>query len=632
MNANRLPYLPDHRVQGLMVLPGSAYAELGLAIHHEISGQAQGVLEDVEFHKALVIDEQHQPILRVTYDKGTRDYAVYSQRTKGKTWHLHARGKLSLIPPAQRAQVRLDEIQKRCTEFIDGDTHYKNMRERGFQYGPYFQGVHRLWLGSGGEEVLAWIAGYDRLMDNDQRNRLHPTIFDAALQILLAPLGAKGDTELYIPVGIRQLKLYSVPKNRFWCYGKLKQSSQSVAGGDIVLFDEEGNVVAEARGVRAKALTRKDKKDKDELKQIDQWLYEFAWEKTATETVPRRAGRWLVFMDRGGNGERLVERLRAAGADEVIQVLPAETFQERSATKFLVKPDSKADLRRVLNKGRDVGIEGIVYLWGLDTPNDYGGLVGISSMVVPAVQLIQALAQQYSANPPRLVVVTRGAQSVDRNNLVEAVTQAPLIGLMRVAVNEYPDVRLRAIDIDHDIDTLSSLSEEILSDSPEDELALRGAQRYVHRMVRKGVLDLDADSARRSNSDVSTGTSRGDAVNVSGSIGSHYQPRREPGSGEVEVALQLATLGRDIVLPNASGEFAEAREGFGVVTRVGREVQQIQPGDDVFVYLNGKLGAHVTLQGASVFPLPKRAAGIIKDNAAYLPAFISAYYALRHVA
>jgi len=492
LSTRSLPYLPDHRVQGMTVLPGSGYVELGLAVHHEITGQPQGVLQNLVFHKALVLDD-NEPLLRVSYDEQTHDYTVYTQRRQGDKWNLHARGKLLLAPPATTAPIDLEAIQRRCTRFTDGETHYRDMLERGFEYGPYFQGMRKLWLDASGEEVLAWIEGCEQLAAAGHENRLHPTLFDAALQSLLTPLRAKGDTELYIPIGIRELKIHSVPANGFWCHGRLKLVSAGVVEGEATLIDQHGVVIAEASGVRAQALTQKDK---DELKQIDQWLYEYVWESAPRPAVPNapcpavqpRSGQWLVFADRDDAADLLQQQL-----EQVICVRPGAGFERQSATRFVVARGSKADLQRVLQNVGAGALAGIIYLWGLDTLDDERALVGPTTPIASAVQLIQAIHSECAANPPELIVVTRGAQAVASERL-ERVMQAPLVGLARVAANEYSAARLRTIDIDDDSATLAHLAVEILSGGAEDELALRGSKRFVHRMVRKPEADLEAAS------------------------------------------------------------------------------------------------------------------------------------------
>ncbi|MBC7984791.1 MAG: SDR family NAD(P)-dependent oxidoreductase, partial [Candidatus Obscuribacterales bacterium] len=596
LSAADLPYLPDHRVQGLMVLPGSGYIELGLAVHHEMTAAEQGVLENVEFHKALVIEDDHAPLLRVAYDETTRTYSVYTQQRKTKQWDLHARGKLSMSPPAKPSVVDLESLQKRCTEAIDGATHYENMCGRGFGYGPYFQGVRQLWFNRDGDEVLAWVQGNQSLSKDERPSRLHPAIFDACLQTLLTPLGAKGDTELYIPVGIRQVKLHSIPSDGFWVHGILRQVARGSVEGEVTLFDSTGQVMAEARGVRAQVLTQKHS---DDLKHIDQWLYEFHWENQCAEfTPPSNPGRWLVFSPDSVTDRAFVAELTGAGVDGVVEVLAGTEYEQRSATQFCIDAHSKTDVRRMLQSNREIA--GIVYLWGVDTPNEAHALVGPASPIVPVVNLLQVLADEYGERAPSLAVVTRNAQSVAAEEQTQAVMQSPLIGLVRVAVNEYPGQRLRAIDIDADAATLAYLAQEVLSGSAEDEIALRGAQRLVHRMIRNSTL----------------------AALTSGDETSELGPQ------EVEVALRMVAVDRST--SNAVEEYA--CEGLGIITRTGTQTSQVKSGDEVYVCLSGAVEPRVTTPANCVVQISELNAPVIRNYAGQMSAFVTAFYALHHVA
>ncbi len=602
-----LQYLPDHRVQSLMVLPGSGYIELGLAVHREVTAAERGVLENVEFHKALVIEDDHEPLMRVAYDETTRTYSVYTQQRRTKQWDLHARGRLSLLPPSMPAAVNLDSLKSRCTEVIDGVTHYADMSERGFGYGPYFQGVRQLWFNRDGDEVLAWVQSDQALGEIGQLARLHPAIFDACLQTLLTPLGAKGDDELYIPVGIRQVKLFSTPQSGFWVHGILHQVARGSVEGEVTLFADDGQVIAEARGVRASVLTQKQS---DELKHLDRWLYQFSWQNQPAEfTEGTDRGRWLVFADSYGTSQAFIEQLRLAGANEIVEVLPGTAYERCSATQFHINAHSKEDLRRVLQS--NPGIAGIVYLWGTDTSNEECPLAGSMSRVVPVVNLLQILAAEYGDRPPSLSVVTRRAQSVDVHEQTEAVVQSPLIGLVRVSVNEYPKQRLRAVDIDADAITLQSLAREVLSESVEDEVALRGAERFVHRMVRSSSFATSALDRQ----------------------GAELAPQ------EVDVALKVAAVSRMTApssspspnLPqNSLGECAF--EGLGTVSRTGREVSQVGSGDEVYVCLSGSLDANIVAPASCVIPIAAHNAAAVSERAGQIAAFVTAYYALHRVA
>lgn len=575
-----LPYLADHHVQGLRVLAGASYAELGLAIHAQLGGAGHNVLEDLEFHKALVIDAHDEPVLRTSYDMETREYVVHSSRRDRAEWQLHARGRLSFVTPKLAERTDLAAIQSRCEVQIEGAEHYQQMRERGLEYGPYFQGVRRLRRDAGGDEVLAWIEGHVDLSARPHGNRLHPTLFDSALQTLLTTLGAKGDTEVYIPVGIRQLVLHRSPMGGFWCHGRLRQRWEGYAEGDIALFDEDGQVLVEAIGVRAQALTRQDH---DPLRHMEQWLYDYRWEPAVLADAKERNGRWLVIADRGEVGHRLAMALQGAGAQEVVQ-LNHESHESHDQDLEHAQPE--------LSKGLD----GIVFMRALDARDEDFG----TPAAVQLVQLIQMLGRLETL--PALAVVTCEAQRVSDEEVQPGVAQATLIGGVRVAINEYPALSVRAIDIDRGAATLATLADELLSASAEDEVALRGTQRYVHRMQRCRIQNLTRLGS------VSATTAAGHVQNS--------EAQRDPAADEVQVAMY-----------NARPDGAGGATGIGRVIKIGKSLQGFRQGDEALVYLRGRPEQRANVSSQAVFLLPERD----HEVAAELPIFAAAQYALMHV-
>jgi acyl transferase domain-containing protein/acyl carrier protein len=612
LNGRLLPWLGDHRVEDLLVLPGAAYVELGLAIQHELGGQAQGVLEDLEFHNALVVEENEEPRLHITYDKDTRAYAVYSRQGQETAWSLHARGTLSQMPLGTATRPSLPGIQARCTEVIDGKAHYKEMRGRGLQYGSFFQGVRRLWRSPGGGEALARVQAHELVAGADHRNRLHPTLLDACFQLFLATVS----TGLYVPVRIRHVWFRETPQGPFWCHCKLTRRTQDALEGDLTLFDDEGKVLAELRDVRAQAL---GKTCGDTLDDIDQWLYDFVWEKTGMVAPAENPGRWLLFADGGEVGEALVRGLEDAGA-AVLRVRPGSRFEE-GAGSYRVRPDSKGDLHRLLDAAASASIDHIAYLWGLDAAAGSDDPLGAAD-VVSALHLVQALVERPGADRPRLVVVTRRAQPGGPGKGEAELAQAPLVGLMRVVGQEHAELRCRVLDIDVSSTTLSLLAREALSDSREEEVALRGGDRYVHRLVRRRVTDLDASES-----------------NTSSNTDGPWIARREPGPDEVEIALRHVGVGNGACRQTSSDTEPDDHAGHiacslglaaeGLVARTGPGVKTLRPGDQVLLAPFRDLTPYVTVASKAVTAL---SSSVLPETALQLPAFAAAYYALSRCA
>ena len=102
------------------------------------------------------------------------------------------------------------------------------------------------------------------------------------------------------------------------------------------------------------------------------------------------------------------------------------------------------------------------------------------------LHLIQAVNEIKCSTNPRIDLVTRGAQPTGRAMNAVAVAQAPLIGFLRVILNEYPNLSGRGIDLPPEASASdqSLLWGELLREDAEREVAFRGEARYVQRLAR----------------------------------------------------------------------------------------------------------------------------------------------------
>ncbi len=102
LDRQRLPYLNDHRVQGAMALPVSAYIEMAQAAVEEALGEGSYMLTDLELKKLLLLPEQGSQKVQVVLSSDANELAsfhVYSHTTgvpdqPRTAWTLHATGKV----------------------------------------------------------------------------------------------------------------------------------------------------------------------------------------------------------------------------------------------------------------------------------------------------------------------------------------------------------------------------------------------------------------------------------------------------------------------------------------------------------------------------------------------------------
>jgi hypothetical protein len=247
--------------------------------------------------------------------------------------------------------------------------------------------------------------------------------------------------------------------------------------------------------------------------------------------------------------------------------------------------------------------------------------------------LTQALESQRPSGPLRLELVTRNAQPAGRDPQPTSVAQAPSMGLVRVILNEYPNLAWRLIDLPPlpSATEANSLWNEICRKDAEREIALRGDARYVRRLDRGRPPReqwLDPAVPLRL-----TTHERGHLDSLS------FVPFEMPECGPGQVLIEVKAAGmnfRDVLKALAlyPGDAPDARifgdEVAGIVRAVGPDVTHVAPGDHAFGLAVFGLATHTTARAGDIRRIPAR---LTFEAAATLPVvFMTAWHALRNVA
>ncbi|MEW6733888.1 MAG: type I polyketide synthase [Acidobacteriota bacterium] len=505
------PYLKDHCVQGMIVLPAAAYLEMVLAAAREIFGTGPYTIEHVDFHKILLLPDNGTITVQLVISQEAPEklrFHLSSNRKEGapkcqtSNWTLHATGLIQLAQSHTSMHsnevVTLNEIRSRCQQSIQAAQHYQTLQARGLQFGSHFQGVKYLYRREG--EALGCLSITAETARESLNYYLHPVLLDACFQILAAALPDpdNGCASTYLPVGLSSLQIYQHPDHNkeFWSHALLQLEAKTDAGlltGDVCLSDENGLVIAKAEGLRLKCL------DYDQYvidQDIDKLFYQIEWiaqnRDTPVSTNTSKSGYWLLFIDPYGVGELLANLLSAQG-EICIKVLPGDRYNKLSADCYQLNSTCAEDFHKLLKDlfaEREIYCRAVVHLWSLTaaTPQqldlsllDQAEKLGCISML----HTIQALAQTGWDEMPRLWLVTRGALPIGLQYDL-SIAQSPICGLTKVIIHEHPELSARLIDLSFtgDPQEVEALFEECWYDGREDQIALRGRERFVARLTR----------------------------------------------------------------------------------------------------------------------------------------------------
>ena len=463
------PWLGDHRIRNVAVLPGAAYCEMALAAARAVLGEAAEV-RDIRFEQALLLDEQTTVGASASVSSpGVVDFTVETnqggEQARQASAVLHAAD--DEPPPAHDMSALLAAHPRG----EDGAEVRQRLDQRGVQYGPAFTGLGAVHTGEGATAtVLAEVALPRQIRSQQGAYGVHPALLDACFQSVEAhpDVQALGEGVLGLPLGIRRLRSYTAARDAHYCYTRVTKADTSGIEADIDVLDEHGAVLLAVQGLRL-GTSVSESANKDRV--LAERLLTIEWrQRELPEVDYADAGSWLLISTTATAdvvATTLTDALKNHGAHRTTMCWPPHA-------------DDTSNAEQLGNHLRAGGFTGVVILTGPKNGDaeDQSPLLG-REYVQHLVRITRELPE-VAGEPPRLYVVTRTAQTVLAGDVAN-LEQAGLRGLIRVIGTEHPYLRASQIDVDADTDA-EQLARQLLSGSEEDETAWRNGAWYVARL------------------------------------------------------------------------------------------------------------------------------------------------------
>lgn len=625
VSATAPAWLGDHRVEGTALFPGTGYAELVLSAARELSGSDSLIVEDLELRRAMILRAEDQTGVQVVLtEDGTNVWQAAVSEAAASAWQQLATARVSVGGELTTQDVpTLASLQSSHTRARPAADVYSFAVNNGLDYGPAFQAIESVWTGPDNAGVLAQLRLPEAAAAPDGYF-IHPALLDACFHLTIATLLDDEVRGPSVPVLVERLQIArDIGRGPIWCmaapFRPTRTPGRTVT--ELLLWNADGQLVGRVDGLHAEPVDRGRGADR-----FAKAFLELAWEPLEVPRASEKPGRWVVFADRQHFAERLQPALQARGA-QVELITDVEPM------------DALAIAARLQGALREsVPVAGVACLWALDAqpmselPADHILDAGRSGWA-GVLHIVQSLISDQAQATPRLVVITCRAHDPDGTTLVRP-EQALVWGLLGTVRSEQASLRPLLIDVPG-VDEVDNLASTILSDTPEDQIALRGGVCHVARINR---------AISPSDKQYRTVTAEGSyrlEVDVPGSLDSLRLVGFEPGSlppQDVEIEVEAAGINfRDVLLATGVvppiGEDPRVRLGFecaGTISRVGSGVEGLHVGQRVLAITSDGFATHVVTKAQRIVPIPD---SLGFAEAATLPvAQISAYYSLHHIA
>ncbi|MFI6778935.1 SDR family NAD(P)-dependent oxidoreductase [Nocardia sp. NPDC050412] len=583
------PWLADHAVTGVVLLPGAALVELALHV---------GAVVDCPRLAELVI-EAPLPIpptgvvdLRVVAggpdDTGARTVSMYS-RSNGDAsgspndaagqWIRHAVATVTVgsdTPPVESGPVSWPPAEATA---IAIDHAYADLAGRGYEYGPAFRGLTALWAHDG--EVFAEVVLPESARSDGSAFGVHPALLDAALHAVLLG-GLVPDTRagaIAVPFSWENIALYATGATTVRVRAAATGSGTGGERITVTLADPAGMAVADIGALTLRTLST------DALgsahRRTDGVGYELNWVALPEPAGALTAAAWSPADDG--------ETATIAGRDATVLRLDDRRWNELSRT---------------------------------GSPAVDGKLpVAVRDLVTDLAAQVRRLLTQDRL----IVVVTRQAVAVHPHEPVDLSTAA-VWGLLRTAQSENPD-RIILVDVEDWPDYRPAVAMASAA-GEEPQLALRHGKAYVPRLNRVDPNALDLAS-RNTKAWALTLRDKGTLTADNFTFSDHPTALEPLAAGQVRVSMRSVGLNfRDVLMalgtyPDKAGR--PGGEGAGVVLEVAPDVTEFAPGDRVFGLIPG-VGSVAVVDRRLLAPMPR---GWSFTQAAAIPiVYATAYYGL----
>jgi acyl transferase domain-containing protein len=240
--ADQPTWVQQHRVQGQVVVPATAWLDTLHAAATALLGRHDVVVADLTLREALRLDDAADAGARAprrclqwvasrtatpgawsirasSCDQDPADTAPPGTAIaagsacdddEAETWTSHVTATLDVQAPDEPASPStsahtLADARAACPTGGDIAGFYAAFPGLGLQFGPAFHSVREFWLGDDKhrDEALGHIELDPELAgDLAGHSTLHPVLLDGAVQVLSALLAEPGSRQLYLPVGI----------------------------------------------------------------------------------------------------------------------------------------------------------------------------------------------------------------------------------------------------------------------------------------------------------------------------------------------------------------------------------------------------------------------------------------------
>ncbi len=396
-------FFADH-VKTQKVLPRAVYFEMVREAVERAAGVLQEgrgfLLTNMRWITPLAVYEEavHVHIGLIPESSDQITFEIYSQpegRDGESVVYSQGTAVLTGVSP-ETVMLDLTDIKAQCSinHFNSGQC-YEALRSVDLDYGPVYQGLEAIYVGSG--QLLAKLTIPSCASDTQTQFVLHPSLLNAALQATAGFMINSATYRPMLPVALQEFEIIDVCSSSMWAWIRYSEDSSVGSGLErltIDLCDTQGKVCVRMKGLEMQEDTENMLRDSvekpslqsqitpEEQEAFEMMTFEEIWqEKALLPSEPITIKTLVCFVSKLENQQAITEEILSLDPQtKVLFISQSLSNPIPSQNVYHISRKDRQTYEQTFQSIREEhgDIDGVLYLWPIEDPTcieDYSVIV-----------------------------------------------------------------------------------------------------------------------------------------------------------------------------------------------------------------------------------------------------------------
>lgn len=420
-------YLREHRHNGVPIVPGALYAELGLAAFMALANPKvplSSLQLAVNFHSPFVLSHSSPEIkVQLAESASETSFRVLSASA------LYASGQVVSKKGRQIEEhfISPSSIYRRCKSVVSSQELYRYLAQGGFQYGDVFQNKSDVHYGEDLKEALSVVQVPVQLQSQLHDYCIHPVMLDFLMQLLPVTVKDMFAGRPGFPAKIGSLTVFEPMQDKMIVYVRATDVALNHFEVCGCFADEEGRVLVEVKHIVVTYLGSPSQV-------VEEYFYHNTFCVTSEDVASSPPPKALVFCDCAGIANSLEQYL------DVQSIFVPFTHAE-----FILSNGFSAFMENIKITDITMNFDEVLFMWGTEnlTSKEVDHVLQrLTSCCEVFRQIALKLKQIRFPNSIRTVTYCSSDITVDHINAGFALS-----GMTRSLAAEIPELQVQLIDL-----------------------------------------------------------------------------------------------------------------------------------------------------------------------------------------